>query len=119
MTSNDLSPNMLRILIALGDQQRHNTTSLSEGLEMKRSTAHGALQRLVVFGYVRDTLDIDHPSHRRDYQITKEGQHFLRKNAITEKSEKPPTSHQSIVQWLRTMASEMNRMADDLAIYES
>jgi DNA-binding IclR family transcriptional regulator len=111
---------MLNILTALGDQQRHNTTDLSESLEMKRSTAYGALQRLVVFGYVRDTLDIDHPSHRRDYQITKEGQQFLRKHVVHKKTDQPAyTKRESIVEWLRTMAQEMNRMADDLAIYES
>ena len=119
MKASDLSPNMLQILTALGDQQRHNTSDLSDSLTMKRSTAHGALQRLVVFGYVRDTLDIDHPSHRRDYQITKEGQQFLRKNMILTKSDPKFTQRESLVQWLRTMAGEMNRMADDLAVYES
>lgn len=134
MNAADLSSSALIVLELLSDGKPRLAKTMSERLEMKRTTLRNALQRMELFGLITMT---ELPNRKFDYQITPDGQTLIRRHrkaeqkVVTGMTTMPPTKPSTpppapsmkeqfkqqpkMVEWLRSMAASFNAMADSLS----
>jgi DNA-binding MarR family transcriptional regulator len=122
MNINDLTANELKVLECLRHNKRAHTSELSEQCKFNKTTIRNIMRRLVLFGLVKESIDINHPSNRREFQLELQGKLLLNKlGLVTDTTNQEiivEHRNASIIKWLRTMANEFIRMADNLSIYD-